>query len=175
MDGLKELSDLLSDPVIHVKCRNEAAQHRNTYLKCNRLKFSLNCARSAPQANRKRFNSPYSGGADASHRNNGVVGETKEPEPPPPTLLRNSPLQLLKCLSFCLITRPPHGGNGGAHQSVAGAEGNKRVWLLYVSDVGRHGRGRHIHFCFAQLTRFSAFENTSTYSWIHHFQVAINK
>lgn len=138
------------------------AQHRNTYLKCNQLKFSLKlCAlrsHSEPQANRKRFNSPYSRVIGASRWNNKVFEKTKVVNPPPPTATthspsRNSALQVLKCLSFSLIARP----HDGDQRSTAGTA---KAWPREISMVflgcffflsffvGLHGRRCEIHFCF---------------------------
>lgn len=115
------LSDLLLALVIHVKCTNHAAQHRNTYLKCNRLKFTLNRARRALiQPRRRAGNGSTVRPVEPLMRHAWIMEYSGKPKRRP-TPGRNSPRQELKCLSFYLITRALSGENGGDQQSTAGA------------------------------------------------------
>lgn len=116
------LSDLLLDLVIHVKCTNNTAQHRNTYLKCNRLKFTLNRARRALIQPRRRTGNGST--VEPLMRHGWIIEYSGKPNwwhPPPSPNDRNSPRQELKCLSFYLITRPLGGENGGDQRSTDGA------------------------------------------------------
>lgn len=143
------LSDLLLALVIHVKCTNNAA---NTYLKCNRLKFTLNRARRALiQPRRRTGNGSTVRTVEPLMRHAWIMEYSGKPKrrPPTPTPGRNSPRQELKCLSFYLITRPLSGENGGDQRSTAGAaQGCWRERSL-AFFAGLHGQRCEIHFHFA--------------------------
>lgn len=145
------LSYLFLALVIHVKCTNHAPQHRNTYLKCNRLKFTLNRARRALiQPRRRTGNGSTVRTVEPLMRRAWIMEYSGKPKRRPPTPGRNSPRQELKCLSFYLITRPLSGENGGDQRSTAGAaQGCRREGSLAFFFAGLHGRRCEIHFCFA--------------------------
>lgn len=168
------LSDLLSDLVIHVKCLNNVAQQRNTYLKCNRLKFTLNRSHSAPPTNRKRFNSPWSRAVHASRSGNRVFG--KYAMPPPPYPWQKLPTSRVEVFVILLNNATPRRGTRrrpAEHgwSRVRLMEGNRPVFL---SD--RTGGGVKSTFVLPADT-FHRIRKTSlllTYSRIHNLQVADN-
>lgn len=163
-----------------MKCTKNAARHRNTYLKCNRLKFTLNRARRALiQPRRRTGNGSTVRTVEPLMRHAWITeysGKPKGVSAPPPG--GNSPRQELKCLSFYLITRPLSGENGGDQRSTAGAaqgcwrEGSLGFFFLPACTGG----GVKSTFVLP-ADAFRSIRKTSlplTYSWIHNLQVADN-
>lgn len=174
------LSDLLLALVIHVKCTKNAVRHRNTYLKCNRLKFTLNRARRALiQPRRRTGNGSTVRTVEPLMRHAWIMeysGKPKGVSAPPPG--GNSPRQELKCLSFYLITRPSAGKTGatsGARLEPRRVAGGKEAWVVFFLPACTGGGVKSTFVLPAAA--FRSIRKTSlplTYSWIHNLQVADN-